>query len=1184
MPLSRRDPALLYELSLAVGSSLDPREAARTFAAALVERLGLDGAEVWADTCALDATVTTHGLDLLVRVGEPVPVSEATRDAARHAPALAGATAVLPLPEVGVLAFHRADERPFIEIEADALGQVVDKFAVSLRGALAHCQLQRGTEERDRAESASRLAAERLAALIRTSPAAVLVETADRRVTLANQTFCDLFGIPAPPDALVGMDCAAAADESAALFADPPAFLANVDRLLDARERVTSEVLEMADGRMLERDYVPILLDGTYAGHLWEYRDVTDRLRGAREIDRLRQFYESVLESIPAQLAVFDPDGRYLFVTPSAIGDPERRAAVIGRTDEEYAVMRGLPPEIPVKRMQTIRDVAASQEPIQFEESFRTREGAMRHFVRFVSPVVDEAGTTTQVLGYGLDITDRKAAEEALAASEALKRGVFESALDAVITIDTAGRILEFNPAAERTFGHRAADVIGHVMADLIVPPALRDAHRAGMERYLATGHGPVLGTRIEVPALRADGSEFPCELAINPVRLDDNREVFTATLRDITEQKAAQDALAESEGRYKQIVEHSQDLIYRADLSGRFTFANAVAAHRTGHPEADLIGMPFWDLVAEDQRADVVAFYARQIADLEPNTYLELPIVTADGETVWIGQNVQLLMEDGEPVGVQAVARDVTERRRVMDELVAARETAERASRAREEFLANMSHEMRTPLNAVLGMGELLRETALDGEQRHFLDALSFSADQLLALINDLLDVAKIESGQIQFERVPFRLDEVVEGVAEALRFRAADKGLALALDLAPAVPTRLVGDPVRLNQILLNLLSNAVKFTERGRVRLCVEVDAVRDTEVALRFTVEDTGVGIPEAKLADVFERFTQARSDTTRRFGGTGLGLAIVRELTERQGGTVTVTSTEGRGSTFVVCLAFALAESAPEALPDAAEADLTGARLLIVEDNPLNQFVARRMLESWGAAVEVAENGREGVEAVEAAHAQGAPFDLVLMDIQMPEMDGFEATRRIRGQHAAADLPVLALTASALVEQRGQMDAAGMDGLVLKPFKPVHLRRAVAAHLGRTTAPPDPDATAGAADTLVDLAQLEENVEGDHPFMLRLIDLFIDLVPVSVRTLETALATDDLEGLASAAHKLKSSAGILGIGPLHALLSEVERLATEGQPARLPETVEATVATAAAAVDELHRLRPTLTTP
>ena len=1308
MPLARRDPALLYELSLAVGASLDPVEAASAFARVLSDRLGLAGVGVWVGASEGD------GLTPIYTLGQAPDLTEA--EVACDGPVVESGSLAFPLDEGGVLALRR--DRPFSQTEADTLCEVVNKFDVALKGALAHRQLQRETEERTRAEAESRLAGERLAALLRSSPNATLVETADRRVTLANQAFCDLFGIPAPPEALVGMDCAEAAEQTAALFADPAAFLDGVDALLAGRETATGEFIELADGRALERDYVPIILDGDYAGHLWEYRDVTERREAGREIDRLRQFYEAVLQSMPAQLAVFDPDGRYRYVTPSAIRDPEVREALIGNTDEEYAAMRGLPAEVPRRRMQTIHDVAESQTAVQFEESFQTRTGETRHFVRFVSPVVDAAGETTQVLGYGLDITDRKAAEDALAQSEALKRGVFETALDAVITIDTGGRILEFNPAAEATFGYQAEDVIGEEMAALIVPERLRAAHRAGMERYLATGDGPVLGLRIEVPALRSDGTEIPCELAITPVRLNDQSEVFTATLRDITDRNAAEDALrksearlrlaldvadlgtwdrtpegegdwdvrcraiyglpsdgplsfedvrqrvhpedlqevearlaaahnpasgghyeadyrvvwddgqvrwvsahglvlfegegearravrfvgtaqdvterrhaaealAESEQRYKQIVEHSQDLIYRADLSGRFTYANAVAAHRTGHAEADLIGKPFWDLVAEGHRAEVVAFYARQIAELEPTSYLELPIGTADGETIWIGQNVQLLVEEGEPVGVQAVARDVTERRRVMDELVAARETAERAGRAREEFLANMSHEMRTPLNAVLGMGELLRETPLDDEQRHLLRALSFSADQLLALINDLLDVAKIESGQIQFERVPFRLAEVVGGVAEAVRFRADDKGLDLVLDPADDVPACLVGDPVRLSQILLNLLSNAVKFTASGRVRLSASRSGAgvggdgAEGQVALRFEVEDTGVGIPEDKLAAVFDRFTQASSDTTRKYGGTGLGLAIVKELTERQAGSVSVESTEGEGTRFAVTIPFAVADAAPGAVLTEEEADLSGARILLVEDNPLNQFVARRMLEGWGAAVEISENGREGVEAVEAAHEAGQPFDLVLMDVQMPEMDGFEATRRIRERHTSDALPILALTASALVEQRDQMDAVGMDGLVLKPFKPTHLRRIVAARLGRA-APASVSRTQSspASAPLVDLTLLEENVGGDREFIVHLIDLFEGLVPTAARDMERALATEDLPALAGAAHKLKSSAGILGLGRLHALLGEVERHAEAGRTDRLPDTVEATVATAAAAVDELARLRPT----
>ncbi|OZC01556.1 PAS domain S-box protein [Rubricoccus marinus] len=1291
MPLS---PRLLYDLALAARGSLAPQAVWDTFSAALAEHLGVDAAAVWLD--GDDAPAYRHG-DALAR-----PEASGARG-----PAVG--TAVFRLEGVGTLAMRS----PELDAESVAdLSEVVEAFGRSFGAASAHDTMCRQASRRLDTATEHRLAGERLAALIRTSPAAVLVENAERHVTLANQSFCTLFGIPAPPEALVGMDCAVAAEETAQLFADPQAFLDGVDRLLAARETVTAEPLALADGRILERDYVPILLDGDYEGHLWEYRDVTDRHQTATALDELREFYESILESMPAQLASFAPDGRYLYVTPSAIRDPEVRKAITGLTDEDYALIRGLPPEVPRKRMQTIRDVAASQEPVEFEESFRTREGEMRHFVRFVSPVLDDEGRTAQVLGYGLDITDRKKAENALAASEALKRGLFETALDAVLTIDREGRLVEFNPAAEQTFGFDAEDVIGEVMADLIIPHRFREGHARGMAHYLATGEGPVLGKRIELFAIRADGSEFPIELAINPVQVDEEREVFTATVRDITERKAAEDALRKSEARlrlaldvadlgtwdrtpegegdwdarcrsifgvpedgplafdvlrerihpddrdevdrrlahaftpesegayeaeyrvvwdsgeirwvsvrglvlfdeatqeavrfvgtaqdvteqhhaaealeaserrYKQLVEHSQDVIYRADLSGVFTFANVVATRLTGYDESDLLGMPFWDLVAPEHRAETVAFYARQVADREPNTYLEFPVITASGETLWFGQNVQLIEEDGEVVGIQALARNVTDRRRVMDELVLARETAERAMRAREEFLANMSHEMRTPLNAVIGMGALLRETELNGEQRHFLQALSFSAEQLLALINDLLDVAKIESGQIQFERVPFHLREVVDGVADAVRFRAEEKGLDMQIEVDETVPGHLVGDSVRLSQILLNLLSNAVKFTERGRVELRVSPETsapeaggdgrapeASGERVRLQIEVEDTGVGIPADKVAAVFERFSQARTDTTRRFGGTGLGLAIVKELTERQGGTVEVTSREGRGSCFTVTLEFAIAHDAPEAHFEE-EADLGGSRILLVEDNALNQFVARRMLESWGATVDVAENGREGVEAVHAASGEGDPFGLVLMDIQMPEMDGFEATRRIRETFGSDALPILALTASALVEQRDQMDEAGMDGLLLKPFKPEHLRRTVAAFLGRGGAPPE----AEAPESLVDLSTLEDNVEGDQEFIRRVVELFVDLVPEIVTTLEVALASDDLPAIATAAHKLKSSAGILGATGLHAALDEIETLAMEGQPARLPTLIEAAIGTAGATIDELH---------
>ncbi|MEM1114955.1 MAG: ATP-binding protein, partial [Bacteroidota bacterium] len=564
------------------------------------------------------------------------------------------------------------------------------------------------------------------------------------------------------------------------------------------------------------------------------------------------------------------------------------------------------------------------------------------------------------------------------------------------------------------------------------------------------------------------------------------------------------------------------------------------------------------------------------------------------------------LVEEDGAVVGVQAVARDVTERRAVMKALVEAREIAERSSTARQRFLANMSHEMRTPLNGVIGTAELLARTRLDADQRKLLDALQFAADALLALINDILDLTKIDSGKISFERVPFRLGDALHGFADTVRFRAAEKGIRLDLDLHPALPEAVVGDPMRLGQILLNLLSNAVKFTAEGGVRLGVRPGAPGGP---LRFVVEDTGIGIAPERLDHVFDRFTQARSDTTRQFGGTGLGLAIVRELAERMGGAVRIESAEGVGTRIEVDLP--LDEAPADAvLPDVAvgaEADLTGVRVLLVEDNPLNQFVASEMLEDWGAIVSTAGNGREAVEAV--GDGAAPPFDVVLMDVQMPEMDGFEATRRIRARFGPEVLPVVALTASALVEQRAAMQEAGMDDLVVKPFKPAHLRARVAAHVrqAETSEPPAaasvpatpladapesdapesdvPEANASEAafdDSVLDETFLDEQAGGDPAFRRRMLELFLDPLPETLAALESAAAADDRPAVQAAAHRLKGGAGIIGAHALYEAATALEAAARSEAEAPLGPPVAALAAAAepaAAAARALLTLAP-----
>ena len=604
---------------------------------------------------------------------------------------------------------------------------------------------------------------------------------------------------------------------------------------------------------------------------------------------------------------------------------------------------------------------------------------------------------------------------------------------------------------------------------------------------------------------------------------------------------------------------------VYLKDAGRRIRYLNAKGASSIGRPATELIGSRDIDVI---ERAQADAAWELDRAVLHEGRRSSAQVGQSNPgaapRQLW---TVRVPMQVDEEPAVLCVATDVSELHRL-------KARADAASKAKSDFLSNMSHEIRTPMNSIIGMTHLALQAGPDPRQRDYLEKIYHSGQHLLGIINDILDFSKIEAGMLELSRVCFMLDALMRNVEAQLGTAAAAKGLGFDIEIDPVLMRPLCGDSLRLEQVLLNFASNAVKFSERGRITMRARLAHAFGPEVLVRFEVEDRGIGIEEQAQPHLFTPFQQADQSATRRHGGTGLGLAISRQLAELMGGEVGVRSMPGVGSTFWFTARLALDDAAGGrsgaalgaglgAAPAPAQAvlRLDGCAVLLVEDNAFNQQVARELLELSGATVEVANNGEEAL-----AEMGRRGFDCVLMDVQMPVMDGLEATRRIRGDPALRDTLVVAMTANAGVDDRARCLAAGMNEFLAKPVVPELLAATIARCLGRTTAPvPDvavgrssrssTDALAaslggagvGAAMSgeVLDLSSLADTAGGDPERMRKYAFLFLDTARENLAGIDAALAGGDLTHTASLAHQLKSAARAIGAVSFGAICEDLE---------------------------------------
>jgi PAS domain S-box-containing protein len=653
-------------------------------------------------------------------------------------------------------------------------------------------------------------------------------------------------------------------------------------------------------------------------------------------------------------------------------------------------------------------------------------------------------------------------------------------------------------------------------------------------------------------------------------VLVDESRNLAVEELRSAKDRaEAATEELALAASRTRKLLDTANDAVITIDADSVVTDWNPAAEHVFGWTREEALGQRMHEMIVPEplramHEAGVKRFLETGQGSIV-NQRIEVQALTRDGACIDVELSIWPVKE-GDNYTFSAFVHDITGRKQAEAELARARDMALQATRLKSDFLANMSHEIRTPMNAIIGMSHLALKTDLNTRQRDYISKAHLAATSLLRILNDILDFSKIEAGKLELENTDFSLAEVFESVETIVAGRATEKGLEFAIHAAPGIPARLLGDPLRLGQVLINLANNAVKFTEKGRVEVVVTPGAGQDGRVTLRFAVRDTGIGMTPEQVSRLFQPFSQADGSTTRKYGGTGLGLSISQRIVEAMGGTITVESLAGIGSAFSFGIELPVVEGVAETAPAAAGPALSakalaGLNILLVEDNEINQQIAVELMQDAGATVTVAGNGREALDALDAAPA-GA-YAMVLMDLQMPVMDGFEATRALRADARHAGLPIIAMTAHAMSEERQRCLDAGMDDHVGKPIDPTAFLRTL-AHWGKrdsaTLADIVPDATGLPAIDGLDSTAGLARVGGKRALYLELLEQFARNHADDADRLQAACATGDVESLSARMHAIKGVAGNIGAARLHEQALAIEAACRHG--ASKPEDLHA----------------------
>ncbi len=598
----------------------------------------------------------------------------------------------------------------------------------------------------------------------------------------------------------------------------------------------------------------------------------------------------------------------------------------------------------------------------------------------------------------------------------------------------------------------------------------------------------------------------------------------------------------------YKAVVEDGSDIIFIVDFEGNILYHNASVHETLGYRAKSLMGKNFFDYILPSSLEEFKASFKQT----QKRTYtekVEFQFLCKDKTFRFLEFNaINLKNKEGLP-GLILDCRDITQRKDDAVELL-------RLQKAKEQFLANISHEIRTPINGIAGIAGLLSKNQNPEEREMYLSAIRHSSENLKVIINDILDLAAIDSGKLKFEKIAFNLKDLLPSLISTFTYQAREKNLTLHYTIDESLNKILMGDPVRLNQVLINLISNAVKFTHTGAIHVKCELEKEQKGVSHILISVKDTGVGIPSEKLNTIFESFSQADESVTRRYGGTGLGLTIAKQLVELQNGRIEVYSQEHVGSTFTVYIPYAVGSTKASKLASQHVANnmaitTQNVRVLLVEDNDINRLYAKSILQTWKCSTDIAENGLIAIEKLKSNS-----YDVILMDVQMPVMDGYEATKAIRMMpHPVGSTPIVALTANATKIDVEKCLVAGMNDYLSKPFTPEDLYQMLFEKLKIVPA--------SASEVIIlsinkqyDLTYLKGMSGNNQEFIKEMLQTFVQSIPNSLKEMEDALNLSDLTKLARVAHQIKPSMTLLGINHLKDSAVQIEELAKNGKGSSL----------------------------